>query len=127
MFGFGGFDFGKGGGFFDQWEDDEDLSTALQFLSSEAEDGFACVARRGDFGDDREAIFRKLVEDGDVEIAEIGDREGAWNRGCREGEEVGDRAAEAVVRVARFFLEGGALRDAEAVLFVHDDESEVLE
>ena len=88
MFGFGGFDFGERGGFFDEGQDDKNLPTFFDFLSRESEDGFSRVARRGDFGGDGDAIFGHFVEYGNIEIAKEGDGECARNRRCGEGEKV---------------------------------------
>lgn len=90
VFGFGGFHFRERGGFFDEGQDDKDLSPLFYFLSREAKDGFSRLVRRGDFGDDGDSIARQFVEDGDVEIAEKGDRKRARNGGRGHGEEVGN-------------------------------------
>ena len=88
VFGFGGFDFGERGGFFDERQNDKNLPTFFDFLSRESEDGFSRVARRGDFGGDGDAIFGQFIEYGNIEIAKERDGECARNRRCGEREEV---------------------------------------
>lgn len=70
-----------------------------------------------DAGEDFLASGGHFVDHGEVLVAVDGDRKGAGNRCGGHAEEVG-RAV---------FFEGGALFDAEAVLFVDDGQSQFVE
>ena len=72
-----------------------------------------------DVAGDRRTAGRELVEDGGLQVAEDGHRDRARDGGGRHDQQVRRLLALAAQRVA--------LLDAEAVLFVDDDQAEVVE
>ena len=77
------------------------------------------VGGRDDMAGDRRAAGRELVEDGGLQVAEDGHGDRARDGRGRHDEQVG--------RLLALAAQGVALLDAEAVLFVDDDQAEVVE
>ena len=104
-------------GFLDHRVDDVRLA-ALVDLALHETVGLLDPIRRVVFGEDGLAAGRKLVDDGDVEVAIEGHGEGAGDGGRGHHEDIG---GDALARKAE------ALEDAETVLLVDDGEAEALE
>ena len=102
----------------DERVNDIDLAAGVDLLFEEGEDERA-VALEAMGGADGVASGRQLVDDGAVEVAVEGHSEGAGDGGGGHHEDVW--------RDEGLLPELGALFDAEAVLLVDDDESEVAE
>ena len=103
-------------GLFDEGEDDEGLS-ALSHLSSQMIIRGVAVVGFDVAGDDGGATGGHFVYGGNVEVAVEGEGEGAGDGGGGHDEDMR--------RGVAFAPQGGALHDAESVLFVDDGEGEV--
>lgn len=114
--GFGG---GVWFGVVDAGADDVDLAALVDFFGGALPDSAhpGGVVRGDAVGGDAGSACGHVGEGGDVEVAEDCHGDGAWDGGGGHDEHVGG--------VGSAGAEGVALVDAESVLFVDDDESEV--
>ncbi len=100
-------------GVLDQRADHEGLATRRHLGADQVVRlAFPRRCRRHHLGTHRDATPRHLVENGDVQVAVQGHRQGAGNRGGGHDEQVGFGAF-------GFGLELHPLMDSEAVLLVH--------
>ncbi len=106
-----------GFGLFDDGVDDVGLTAGVDLTLDHAVGEFDLIGgevlRQNLF-----AAGGKFVDGGNVEVAVDGHGEGAGDGGCGHDEDVGGNA---------FLHEAETLHDAEAMLFVDDDEAEFLE
>src|SRR3989344_2477226 len=103
---------------FDTGADDERLPAAADLIADEGV-GLVPVLRRNDLGRDRPPPPGKFRNERKVKIAEERKGERAGDRGRAHAQEVRQEVFAADKRRALFY--------AEAVLFINDDEAEVLE
>ena len=115
-FGFDGFVFGDAV-VIDLGEDNVGLAATGDLLADEVV-GLDRLGGAQPSGFDRLAAGGKVVDGAEIEVGEIGEGQRARD---------GSGGHHEVVRGVAFALEGGALFDAELVLFIDDDEAEVGE
>src|SRR4029077_13843141 len=115
----GGFEFDLR--FFNYRIDDVGLVACLYFATNAGPDAGE-MRLGGEMGLDGCAAGRKLVEDGDVEVAVEGKRERAGDGRSGEHKDVGGVAVG-----GGFVHQALALQDAETVLLVDGDETEACE
>ena len=107
----------QGFAFFNQRADPVCLLPFAADVEDEAFD-FGAADIVDEAGFNRGAPGRQLVDDGHVQIGEETHGERAWD---------GRGGHHQLVDVSSFVFEGKALGDAEAVLFVHNHQAQILE
>src|SRR5664279_2186650 len=105
--------------FFDHGIHDVGLPSCSDLFAHELPDFLRALIADAPRGDGR-ASRRKLIQDAGVEIAVQGEREGAGNRRGRHHQHVG-------LGFVRLLHQAEALQYAEAMLFVHDHQPQLVE